>query len=329
MSNPIQAAAAPSDRPRVVTVARGLTFLIALLLAVAGIAFLSLLLTTSATITGNNTQNLSQDQLNQYVHVLGAIGAVFFFVLVAGQITAAMLMGRASNAGRVTAWVVDGLTLLCCGCGLGTSFLGNGNVSTTTNNTSETIHFTTSGSAGALGVVIFGATGIGILASIAVIILLVLPEANEYFRRPQAVWSPTQWAGGPAGGYGQPPSPYGQPGSYPPPGVYGPPPGGESQPGWQRPTLPPPPGSGAAGAGAPGSDNPGGPGPAAESPRGSSPYGPPPGANPYGPPPGAAAHPASPPGAPGVHPGPSTPPPPSLPPAAPTDPTAPPPDQQR
>jgi hypothetical protein len=297
MSNPIQAAAAPSVRPRVVTIARTLTFMIAVLLAAAGVAFLALLLTTSATVTGDNPQNLTPAQLDQGIHVVGVIGAVFFFVIVAAQVTAGLLMSRASNAGRVTAWVVDGLTVLCCGCGLGTSVLGNGNVTTTTNNTSETLHFTTSDSAGPLGVVIFAATTVGLLLAIAVVVLLLLPDANEYFRRPPAVWNPTPWAGGiPGAPYGtpyQPQGPYPPAGPYLPQGPYGPPPGGESAPGWQRPPLPPPPS-------APG-----------EPPSGGTP--PPTAPQPWGPPPGGPAHPG----------------PPTPPPGTPVDPTAPPPDQQR
>jgi hypothetical protein len=276
MSNPIVAAAGPGGgRPRTVTIARALTFLIAVLLVIAGAAFVATVLSLKATVTGQSSDQLTSDQVNQGLHVLGAVGGVGILILVAGQLTAGFLLGRANNAGRVTAWIFDGITLLCCGCGLASTFINSSAMNTTSNGQSVTID--TGSTPTALGVVVAGAVGLALLAAMAVIILLVLPDSSDYFRRPPTVWSPgQQWPaqqpafGAPGGwqpptygpptvppapgqqppAYGQPPAP---PGAVPPPPApqppYAPPappafgqPPAPGQPGGQPPTWGPPPG---------------------------------------------------------------------------------------
>jgi hypothetical protein len=282
MSNPIVAAAgAGGGRPRTVTIARALTFLIAVLLVIAGVAFVATVLSLKATVTGPSSDQLTSDQVNQGLHVLGAVGGVGILILVAGQLTAGFLLGRANNAGRVTAWIFDGVTLLCCGCGLASSFINNSAMNTTSNGQSVTID--TGSSSTALGGVVAGAVGLALLAAMAVIILLVLPDSSDYFRRPPTVWSPgQQWpaqppAFGAPGGWqpptyvppavppapGQQPPAHGQPpaspGAVPPPQPpapqppYAPPAFGQppapgqpptpGQPGGQPPTWGPPPGA--------------------------------------------------------------------------------------
>lgn len=241
MSYPIAAPAGSGGRPRIVTIARVLTFTIAVLLVIAGAAFVASVLSLTATVSGGNSDQLSSDQVNQGLKVLGAVGGVGILVLVAGQLTAGFLLGRASsNAGRVTAWIFDGVTLLCCGCGLATSFINNAGMNNTTSN-GQSVTINTGQNTTALGVVVAGATGVALLAAMAVIILLVLPDSSDYFRRTPTVWSPgQQWPaqqpayGAPAGW--QPPQ-YGQPAGSPP--AYGQPP---TPPG-ALPPAPPAPGS--------------------------------------------------------------------------------------
>ncbi len=240
MSNPIESTT--PGRPRPVTVARLLSFTIAALLVLAGIAFVQALLSVKATVIGADVGYTDAD-LSRAQHLLVGVAVVFFILVAAGHLTAGVLIGQKRNAGRILAWIIDGATVACCGCGLATAIARPG-VQSAPTDTNASIKFEST-SSGLTDILVLAAAAVAIIGGIAVIILLALPQSNEYFRKtPEPVWTPPGY-----GGVAQPP-PF--PGQYlPPPPSVAPPPSGP------RFELPPPPPGSSPGAGAP--PPPGGP----------------------------------------------------------------------
>lgn len=167
----------------------------------------------------------------------GAFGSVFNIVIFAplavGLGVLGVLVGRGKNTARIVTWVVDGIVVLCCGCGLlGQVFFssmmsGLGEVNA---DVIEQIEAATPGWLAASSTVV----SLLILGTqIAVIILLAVPSANEFFRKEEQVWVPPA---SPGGG-GQPPIPP-APGTTPP-GAWSPPSGGATPPS-SGPAAPPP-----------------------------------------------------------------------------------------
>jgi hypothetical protein len=98
---------------------------------------------------------------------------------------------RGVNGMRITTWVIGGLGVLCLGAGLGTS-----GASTTFNSGGdpqqrEAARRITDATAGAPHAITVVVDIIGLLALIAVIILLAMPASNEFFKsRKQAMVAP-------------------------------------------------------------------------------------------------------------------------------------------
>jgi hypothetical protein len=156
-----------------------------------------------------------------------------------GFIVLAIFNNSGKNPARITTWVLAGLGVCC-----GTIFLIGSAASSTFNFDSEgrgnrpdpedVQRQVNDALPSWYNPVVITLGLVALLVLLAVIILLALPPANEFFRKPPAVWQPP-------GGYPQPGGhyPYGlQP--APPPGA-GPPPTGAPPP----PTGAPPPPTGA------------------------------------------------------------------------------------
>ncbi len=244
MSNPIEDGTTRT-MPRTVSVARSLSVGIVVLIALAGFGLYQTLQKTKVT---SADPKYDQSSVDRGWHLLIGIVIVFFVLLIALHVLSVFLLSAPRNGGRVVAWIVNGATVLCCGCGFGTGLLGQAGSNAPSTATNQSVRFSTDAVPGVYDLIIgLGAT-LAILSAIAVIVLLILPASSDYFRKPAAaVWTPP-WAGGPppevngpglldrpALPPGQPPYPP-PPGQYPQPGQY-PPPG---QPPTQPPTQPPP-----------------------------------------------------------------------------------------
>ncbi|MET8151903.1 hypothetical protein ACIBSW_37140 [Actinoplanes sp. NPDC049668] len=169
--------------------------------------------------------------------IVGAtVGAVVINVLFAGALAIlAIYNNRGKQPARISTWVVGGIFLCCNGFGLlGTALSGATGLDTGSTDgpsAKEVEARLSSELPGWVEPVSTLLTVLVVLALLAAVILLALPAANEYFRKPQVAWDPlNQYPPYPAQ---QPPYP-GQPAQQPPyPGqpAYPPYPG----------TTPPPP----------------------------------------------------------------------------------------
>ncbi|WP_250032043.1 hypothetical protein [Paractinoplanes maris] len=314
-SNPAPGYPAPGARPRptIVTVA------VYLLYVVAAIQVINALLTFS--ISGTLTDAVRDAYAGteaagaeSFVTFIFIGGAVVNLLIGLGFAVLGYFDGRGKNPSRIVTWVIGGISLCCFGASLGsTALVGSVGGDTTAGGPSQD-EVQRQLDAALPSWYTPATTTLSVLALLAIlgtVILLALPAANEFFRKPSAAaWDPSvpypQYPGGSGygpGGYGQPgypaqpgQSPYpqqpypGQPqpgASYPGPSYPGQPSSGPSYPGQPSsgPSYPGQPSSGASypgQQGQPGQPAPGlPPYPGQESP----PSGFPPASDPYAPPP--------------------------------------------
>ncbi|MEU8253209.1 hypothetical protein AB0C06_02930 [Micromonospora inaquosa] len=176
------------------------------------------------------------DQVAEVFAVIGIAGSVLLLLLAVVLGVLALFNNQGRNGARITTWIVGGIMVCCVGSGL----LGN-----------AASGLTTGGGTGGDGPspeeiqrrleealpswltpvsILLGV--LSLIALITALILLALPKANEFFRKPTAAWEPpTPGASYP--GYPQAP---GQPGYPQASGEPGYPSSGE-------PGYPPPPAS--------------------------------------------------------------------------------------
>jgi hypothetical protein len=129
-------------------------------------------------------------------------------LIIAGFAVLAIFVNRGAQPARIVTWVLSGLAVLCLGCGslvnaivpslLSADTSGQGAAAAELleiirNNTPDWIYYLSS----ALNILV-------VLMLLAVIILLALPAANDYFRKEVELWVPPT---APAGGYPQMPPP--------------------------------------------------------------------------------------------------------------------------
>jgi hypothetical protein len=299
---------APEARPRptVVTVAVYLLYVVAVIQVINAL--------TTFAISGRLTDAIRDvyagteaEGAESVVGVVFIGGAVVNLLIGIGFAVLAVFDSRGKNPARIVTWVIGGISLCCFGASLGstalTSSVGTG---TTTGGPSEAevqsrledaLPSWYSASNTTLSV-------LALLAILGTVILLALPAANEFFRKPAAAaWDPSMpyppagygqpgyppypgqpssgpsyraqpYPGQPSSGPSYPAQPYpGQPSgpSYPGPSSSGPSsgpsyPGQHGQPGQPAPGLPPYPGQS-------------GPPPASSFPPASDPFAPPPDRN--------------------------------------------------
>ncbi|MGS2613988.1 hypothetical protein ACVCAH_05565 [Micromonospora sp. LZ34] len=258
------------SRPGVVTISSYLLILFAVLQLIGLIVTLATLGTVREVLdeayrgtSANGMQNLAD------FTIAVTIGTAIFLVLLSVALAVlGVFNNRGSNGSRIATWILGGLLVCCSGGGLLTGLAGGGfGGSTGTTNgdapSPEEIQRRLDEALPGWVTPVTTLLGVlGLLALLAALILLALPKANEFFRKPKQGWEPpvpgASYPGYPQAG-GEPgyPQAPGQPGypatpGYPPtPGQ----PGGAAQPpypgGPQQPGGPEQPG------GQPGSDRPG------------------------------------------------------------------------
>ncbi len=234
MSYTVGSAGVVKRRPATVSLARVLMFVGAgLILCNAAIGVVGVLTTSTDAFVAADP-NIDRNLAGTTIKGVAIVLAILYALLAAGQVTLAILIGKGRNPARIVTWVVDGLIVLCCGCGLVGNVAGSSVFSglNTTNPNTLTVEQPTwlTGSTIGVGVLI-------ILSLVAAVILLALPASNDYFRKEQEVWVPPNYPGAAYPGYpgaaGQPPYPpypaVPPPGGYPAdpstPGAYPPYPG--------------------------------------------------------------------------------------------------------
>ncbi|MGN9763933.1 hypothetical protein ACTMS2_02030 [Micromonospora sp. SD12] len=253
-------------RPGVVTISTYLLWLFALTQLIGLIITLSTIGTISEMLDeayrgtdANGTQNLAD------ITTMFAIGGSVFVLLLAVVLAVlGVFNNRGSNGSRITTWVLGGIMVCCTGGGLVSGLGGGIGTGQTTGDgpSPEEIQRRLDEALPGWVTPVTTLLGVlGLLALLAALILLALPKANEFFRKPKQGWEPPV----PGAAYpqtGQPGYPQtGQPG-YPATPGYPPTPGqpqGSHQPGYPPPSTPSggdQPGSNPGGE-QPGSDRPG------------------------------------------------------------------------
>jgi hypothetical protein len=244
VSDPMNPAVPPARRrPGSVTVSSYLLILVAALQVIGLVIALSVLSGTREAYKEvfAGTEMANQAETFATATLVGT--AVIGLLVAVGLVVLAMLNNRGKNASRIVTWVLGGLFLCCVGAGLAVSTAGNAIGMNNANNANapdqaEIQRALDEHLPGWYQPVSTTISVIALLSLLVALILLALPSANAFFRRPQPQWEP------PVPGSSYP--------GYPPPGG----PGDQSgyqqyggQSGYQQPyggqpgSQPPPPGS--------------------------------------------------------------------------------------
>lgn len=242
-------------RPAVVTISSYLLIFYAVLSVLA----LIVALTTLGTI-----QDVYRDAFAgtdaegaEGVAVAVSVGAgVISLLFAVGLVVLALLNMRGKNGARITTWVLGGIAVCCSGLGLAGTAAGNamGGQSSGNGPSQDEINRRLDEALPSWYEPVNTLLAVlGLIVLVTALILLALPKANEFFRKPQQAWEPPvpgatypghpQGAGDPgypqaSGQPGYPPAP-GQPGSGSASGGPGQP--GDTPPGSDRPGPTPPP----------------------------------------------------------------------------------------
>ena len=215
-------APAAAQRPAVVTVSSYLLYAAAavmLLNALISLAFIG----TTADVTRDAYRGTAAEGAEGVVVAVGVAAAVLYILFAAGLAILALFNNRGKNASRIVTWVVGGLAVCCGGLGSLGGAVGNsmsmGSASGGANmpDAAETQRRLDEALPGWYTPVTTTLMVLLSLCALAAVILLALPAANAFFRRPAATWNP------PAQGYPPYPAPQQAP-PYPAPPQQGTPP---------------------------------------------------------------------------------------------------------
>jgi hypothetical protein len=133
--------------------------------------------------------------------------AVVYAVLAVGLVVLGVLVGKGSNPARIVTWVVGGVVVLCYGCGLLSDALGPGMVNALGDTASQDMMEQLNAAIpGWLRASSLGVSMLILLAMITVVVVLMLPSSNAYFRKEAQVWVPPTWPGDASGDYPPPPA---------------------------------------------------------------------------------------------------------------------------
>lgn len=234
----------PRTRPGVVTLSSWLLILV----AVIQVLNLIVALTVVGTIRDVLTEayaGTSAEGAADIAYAFSLVTAVVSLLIAAGLVVLALLNNRGKNGSRITTWVLGGILFCCTGGGLLTGLTGGMTGGGTTGDvpSSEEIQRRMEDALPSWYTPVNLLLGlVALLALLAALILLALPKANEFFRKPKAGWEPPV----PGGAYPANPAHPGQSGdpaypSYPQtPGTPPSTPGGQppSAPGGQPPSAP-------------------------------------------------------------------------------------------
>jgi hypothetical protein len=228
----------PRTRPTVVTAAVWIQFATAAVLIASAIASL----TTIDAVVEATMRTLESDPsladagtdistFEDFIRIGAYVGVAAYVIFAAFYVVLGLLNNRGNRPGRVLSWVLSGIALFCCGLGqligLGMQGMSTGGSEQYNDEMMQAVEDATPIWAAVLNWV---ALFMFIVGSLAVIILLAMPAANDFFRKDESPMGPYP--------YGQPYG--GQPGQAP--GASGPQepqPGSEEPPPGQQPPAPP------------------------------------------------------------------------------------------
>jgi hypothetical protein len=179
-------------RPAVVTVAVWLIVLVAALEAV----------TALVTVSQIGTLRDAYDKLfadtpienaGTGLAVVSAAVTALYLLFALGFAVLAIFVGRGKNPARILTWVVAGISICCVGANLASTAVGfNSSFGNTGEGPSneEIQRAINEALPGWYQPVLTTAAVISLAALVTTVILLALPVANPYFRKPQPEWQP-------------------------------------------------------------------------------------------------------------------------------------------
>ncbi|WP_446217715.1 hypothetical protein [Micromonospora sp. IBHARD004] len=229
-------------RPGLVTISSWLLILFAVIQVVNLILTISTI-GTVRDVLRDAYRGTAAEQAGDFAYAFGIGLAALTLLLAVGMVVLALLNNRGKNGARITTWVLGGILICCTGGSLVNNAVGGltGGGNTGDMPSGEEIQRRLEDALPSWYGPVTTLLGVlGLLALLAALIMLALPKANEFFRKPQQAWEPPL----PGAPYPGQPYPGGQPG-YPPAPAH------PAEPGPWQPPAPPAPGQ-------PGSDQPGG-----------------------------------------------------------------------
>ncbi|MER5700627.1 hypothetical protein ABT023_01520 [Micromonospora sp. NPDC002296] len=183
-------------RPAVVTVSSYLLILVAVIQVIQLILTLTTIGTTRDVLHDaySGTDANGADTLADFTVAVGIGGAILVLLIGIGLVVLAMLNNRGRNGARITTWVVGGIMVCCTGSslisGLAGGFAGTGQTSGDAPSPEEIQRRLEQELPSWLTPVSTLLAVVALLALLTALILLALPAANEFFRKPQQGWEP-------------------------------------------------------------------------------------------------------------------------------------------
>ncbi|QOC95058.1 hypothetical protein D0Q02_11820 [Micromonospora craniellae] len=177
------------------------------------------------------------ESLGNLTVVMTVATAIFLLVVALALFGLGLLNLRGKNGARIATWIVGGIMFCCTGFSLlsglasGMSMPG-GETSGDMPSAEEIQRRLEEALPGWVTPVSLLLGVISLIALLAALILLALPKANEFFRKPTQQWEPPMPGGSYPNQPGYPPAP-----GYPGGGPSAPPPGAPGQPGDQPPST--------------------------------------------------------------------------------------------
>ncbi|WP_433346143.1 hypothetical protein [Micromonospora sp. CA-111912] len=183
-------------RPAVVTISSYLLILVAAIQVIQLILTLTTIGTTRDVLHDaySGTDANGADTLADFTIAIGIGSAILVLLIGIGLVVLAMLNNRGRNGARITTWVVGGILVCCTGSnlisGLAGGFAGTGQTSGDAPSPEEIQRRLEQELPSWLTPVNTLLAVVALLALLTALILLALPAANAFFRKPQQGWEP-------------------------------------------------------------------------------------------------------------------------------------------
>ncbi|NBE82475.1 hypothetical protein [Micromonospora rubida] len=183
-------------RPAVVTVSSYLLILFAAIQVIQLILTLTTIGKTRDVLRDaySGTSANGADTLADFTFAIGIGSGILTLLLAVGLVVLALLNNRGRNGARITTWVLGGILACCTGGGLISGLAGGVTASGQTSGDMPSAEEIQRRLEEALPSWLTPVTTllnvIALLALLAALILLALPKANEFFRKPQQGWEP-------------------------------------------------------------------------------------------------------------------------------------------
>lgn len=194
MTDPGQPNAPATPRPAVVTASSYLLYAAAAVTVVNAVISLAFIGTTAGAIR-DVYEGTAAEGAEGVAVAAGVAGAVFYLMFAAALIVLGILNGRGRNPSRIVTWVLGGLGVCCGGLGALSSIASNSMSLGSPSgpdmpDAAEMQRSLAEALPGWYTPVTTSLTVLAAVLTLAAVILLALPAAHPFFRRPEHTWTP-------------------------------------------------------------------------------------------------------------------------------------------